>query len=261
MKKIAFLTLIFSALFANAQVQDYPYLVIPSELSGFGEENTQLSNFARILLQKKNYKVFNENTSTWAKEMKLNPCAVLKIDIKKVSENQLELNFKDCNQTTVASYSSSDNDTEKEAIMTNALTKAIHKLPKQTTNIPDYRENERQTVTIVTSTETTASKETTKHIEKETVINNNEATVYTSNYGKELGRINLNDGAILIVTPNQKEIFARFTPSSRKGVYHVTIVNKYKENEQTLGFADETSFSFERKNKENKWELITFSKK
>src|SRR5690606_10657536 len=105
MKKLICLFSLILFLNVNAQnVNDFKYIVIPSQFLGFDENQYELNRYLGIQLIKKNYEILSGDSEEWPAEVQQNPCLALNAMVTKEKnflKNKLTLKFTDCTQKVV----------------------------------------------------------------------------------------------------------------------------------------------------------------
>src|SRR5690606_14631570 len=99
-KHLFFLIFLANLSFLNAQnVNDFKYIVIPSQFLGFDENQYELNRYLGIQLIKKNYEILSGDSGEWPAEVQQNPCLALNAMVTKEKsflKNKLSLKFTDC---------------------------------------------------------------------------------------------------------------------------------------------------------------------
>src|SRR5690606_3031902 len=105
MKKLICLFSLILSLNVNAQnVNDFKYIVIPSQLLGFDENQYELNRYLGIQLITKSYEILSGDSEEWPAEVQQNPCLALNAtvtDERRFVQNKLPLKITDCTQKVV----------------------------------------------------------------------------------------------------------------------------------------------------------------
>jgi len=235
------LTLMFTYGHAQ-QTKDYKYIQVPEQLSGFNDNQYQLNFYLKQLLRKNNYSVLNEDRSSWPQQAQDYPCSVLKADITKVKKflkNALVLKFTDCNGNVVGSYEGDSKIKEYHRGYQEALRIAMKQAGAHNPDVEallkiaiDSPENETNTLA-------------TNHLEIQPQGNVSENSL--TELGKEFSSgdwhvilTELKNGSLLLFNKSDSGLIAQLLPSSRNGVYQVTVVGE-KEKYSTTGFYENDS--------------------
>ncbi|QOR73678.1 hypothetical protein IMZ16_09215 [Cruoricaptor ignavus] len=213
MKKLAYLPLFFAPLF-SAQIQDYKYIAVPSEMKDFRKNDYGLPKILKQKLNAKNYAVLEGKQQEWPAEAQ-NNCNVLSAEIANSSsllKNKITVNFSDCNGRQIASFTGASNDKDYDTGYPDALNKALANLPESKPVQKDFAKTEAPTIA-----ETPAKTEPNS-------TTNSKAEIY-SNGTISLSRINLNSKQFILSNASSSVPFATFTQSGKREVYHCKLEN------------------------------------
>lgn len=260
MKKI--LQLSFFLLFAVAysqNISDYAFVYVDGKSGNFEENKYGLSTLLHTKLTAKKYTVINENSESWPEEAKINPCGVLKAEIADTStflKNKLQINFKDCNGKTVATFEGKSNLKEFDTGFKDALNNASQFFPasnpvKQLA-LTAKQETPKQSVTIVA----VPVKTTTVHAELNPLKAENKAQTF-SNGTLNFNRIFISDSQFILASPNNSTPYAIFKASTKKEVYRVQL----QDGTQTLGYLEDGNIVIEMQNPDGSFRKDLFLKK
>ena len=238
----SFFTIILLSAIGIAQAQevnDYHYIIIPQNLTGFENNEYKIKNHLNQLLKDKNYKTISYNNANWPEDLRQNPCLGLTVDAKRVKSmmtNRIEVEFKNCQNAVVATMEGNSRIKEFEAGFQDAIHKAIEKLPvshpKEITIAPnDIKPNKVQAEII-------ESKEIATQKSVPSVMNTNQLSD-----GKTLfQKVDLQNGGFMIMSENGTQVIARFEPTLRPNVYRVHVM---AENLHTIGYQNHNGISYE----------------
>lgn len=244
MKKILQIsTLLLITFFYGQQVSDYQYIYIPEKFNDQDVNKYGLNDLLQLKLKQKKFKVITESKENWPAELLQNPCQILTADLLNTSnmfKNKLKVEFKNCDNKTIASVDGISSIKEFEPGMREALEVAAKKIPasapveksmtlqkEETPNqveivkkdSPVVAETKKAQIVPAPKTEATASQK---------------AEVY-SNGSLILTKIFLTNGEFILVNPNNSVPYATFKPSTKKEVYRV----KLDDGSSTLGYLED----------------------
>lgn len=260
MKKI--LQLSFFLLFAVAysqNISDYAFVYVDGKSGNFEENKYGLNTNLKAKLTAKKYHVINENTESWPEAAKNNPCGVLKAEIADTStflKNKLQINFKDCNGKTVASFEGKSNLKEFETGFKDALNNASQFFPASNPvaqlAVTTKQETPKQTVTIAAE----PVKTTSVTAEINPGKTENKAQTF-SNGTLNLNRIFISDSQFILASPNNSTPYAIFKATTKKEVYRVQL----QDGTQTLGYLENGNIVIEMQNADGSFRKDLFLKK
>lgn len=244
MKKILQIsTLLLITFFYGQQVSDYQYIYIPEKFNDQDVNKYGLNDLLQLKLKQKKFTVITESKENWPAELLQNPCQILTADLLNTSnmfKNKLKVEFKNCDNKTIASVDGISSIKEFEPGMREALEVAAKKIPVSTPveksmtlqkeetpnqveivkkDSPVVAETKKAQVVPAPKTEATASQK---------------AEVY-SNGSLTLTKILLTNGEFILVNPNNSVPYATFKPSTKKEVYRVQLGN----GASTLGYLED----------------------
>lgn len=266
MKKILQIsTLLLITFFYGQQVSDYQYIYIPEKFNDQDVNKYGLNDLLQLKLKQKKFTVITESKENWPAELLQNPCQILTADLLNTSnmfKNKLKVEFKNCDNKTIASVDGISSIKEFEPGMREALEVAAKKIPvstpveksmtlkkEETTNqvevvkkdSPVVAETKKAQVVPAPKTEATASQK---------------AEVY-SNSSLTLTKILLTNGEFILVNPNNSVPYATFKPSTKKEVYRVQLGN----GPSTLGYLEDGKIVVELANSDGSFRKEIFTKK
>lgn len=249
MKYIFSFLLSLSFIFNAAQdVSQYKYISIPASFTGFERGQYQMNNYLRLLLSQKNYEILSDQRSFWPDEAKLNPCHVLFADVDRLNStfnNKILLKFIDCNQTVVQEFEGESKIKEFDSGYKDALKNASDKLKNQNAEFPTYRQDETKVVEIV-SEKTIANPGTAlfkKYSKQPAKVMNHQTNQVFVDQRINYTKTDLENKQFILNSEDEDIVF-HFIPSSKSGIYHVSIL---KENStiSALGFYDGKDLIYE----------------
>lgn len=273
MKKILQIVSVFMfAVFYGQNISDYQYVTL--QYTKFKTNKFGLESLLANELKKKNYTVIPENKEEWKTELQQNPCNVLIAELQNTSSmfrNKVTLNFKDCNDKTLASSEGKSFIKEFEPGMQDALKDALKEI--KTSNPTEKKlvmQNNSQTIIsekaeiIVQNTSVAEPAKTTFDTTKKEVEttfktekdNPSKAEIY-SNGSLTLNKIFLANGEFILVNPNNSVPFATFKPSAKKDVFRVQL----QDGTTTLGYLEDGKIMVEIPNSDGSFRNEIFLKK
>ena len=104
-KAIQFSTILLAALFYGQSVSNFKYILIPQKFKNEKANKYDLNILLASKLKAKKFAVITENSIDQPAEVS-NPCEMLKAEVTDVSNmftNKVRIDFKDCNEKTIAS--------------------------------------------------------------------------------------------------------------------------------------------------------------
>ncbi len=242
MKKLLLLTFIISAFGVSAQsVNNYKYILVPDKFSDFKENQYQLNYYLKKLLRQGNFTVLNEHVKTWPEEVRQNPCMVLKADLnkkKKLIKNGVELTFKDCYGVVNGSFRGISEIKDFDKGYQDALNQAMQQAGK-------YDSVKSNTTSIPFNTNDEISENNSgldSVFESSTVFKNeNQLVILTP----------VKTGSYLLYDKKDLTLIAQLQPTSRDGIFQVTVLNS-EQKYTTVGFLDDENLSIDFMNKGKK---------
>lgn len=241
MKNLIFCLFALAFVFTKAQnVNNYKYIQVPEKFSDFNAGQYQLNYYLKLLLKKNDYTILSENVSTWPEEARNNPCLVLNVDIFKVGKilkNALKVKFIDCKNAEVGSYEGISRIKEFDRGYQDALRLAMEPVGKY---LPSSH-NQAKSVP-----ETNQTTDASAGIPAEADKNITETSMRTEfTNGENIVVLDqLKDGKYLLTNKADSSLIAQLQPSSRAGVFTVTVLNA-KEKYTTTGFYDSSSLTID----------------
>lgn len=251
MKKNILLALLFAGLQVQAQqnVSDYKYVIVPAKFTDFKENQFKLNQYLKILLRDKSYTLVSEDVDSWDAELKADPCLAVTTNVKKVRSflsNELEVYFYNCAQTELAKFEGKSKTKDYEKGYREALKNATDKISPQSgksTSAKNVVVNQNK-LTPTLEKDKTAEKPV--QIQKENPIKetpNKENNLYVSG-GKKYHLETVTADNYLLVEEATSNIVARLSPSTKPGIYKVTVIND-KGEYQTIGYKNGNELSIE----------------
>lgn len=250
MKKLICLFSLILFLSVNAQnVNDFKYIVIPSQFLGFDENQYELNRYLGIQLIKKNYEILSGDSEEWPAEVQQNPCLALNAMVTKEKnflKNKLTLKFTDCTQKVVFEKEGESKIKEFDKGYQDALKQITNSIALQTAA---------DSSVIAQNTEETTETNFQSGEFPEPQLN----TVNLFSDGKNVySKSDLKDNSFLLINESNAQVFAQFYPSSKTGIYHVKINQSNGESYFTIGFTNQNSIEIEVQNGNGQWTLKSF---
>ncbi|MDK7674693.1 hypothetical protein QP547_02580 [Weeksella virosa] len=251
MKKNILLALFFAGLQVQAQhnVSDYKYVIVLEKFTDFKENQYKLNQYLKILLRNKSYTLVSDVVESWNAELKADPCLAATADVKKVRNflsNELEVYFYNCTENELAKFDGKSRIKDYEKGYRDALKSAINKMPPQNGKTASAKN------VVVTKNKPMPILEKNKKVEKQNQPQKQKTTKETP---KKYHQLYYSDGKkyyletiatnnYLLIEETTSNIVARFSPSTKDGIYKVTVING-KEEYQTIGYMNENELSIE----------------
>lgn len=228
MTKILSFALLFLFIYSFGQnISGYKNIFIPKQ---FVNENS--NKFGLNDLLTKNLKVKKYNITDDASDF---TCEMLKAEIEDISssfKNKVKIDFKDCNNKTIASFEGKSNIKDFEPGMQDALKQALVIVPS---SIPK-----------ISTRETTA-----EYLGKQDETD--KIAVYKNNQ-KVFKKIKISSGRFILVNMENESIYATFSNSFKKEVFRVEMQNGAK----TIGFQENNNLFIEVPFDDGRYQLEEF---
>ena len=221
---------------ANAQtIQDYKYVHIPDNLSGFPENKYQLTTRLGFYLEKKGYTILKDDKTAWPSDAKSDPCVVAVADVTKIKSlttNKLSVDFKDCKNKSINSIEGTTIIKEYDKGFKDALQNALTKI------------NESKP-TLVAKPIPAPGPEIVKEVKPETITVKQEfkSNTFTNN-GKTYQKVDFNGDGFMIMNENGTKVIARFEQALKPGIYRV-LVTDGDTTYSSIGYQNGNSISYE----------------
>ena len=265
MKKILQIsTLLLITFFYGQKVSYYQYIYIPEKFNDQDVNKYGMNELLQLKLKHKKFTVITESKEKWPAELRQNSCQVLTADLLNTSnmfKNKVKVDFKDCENKTIASLDGISPIKEFEAGMREALEVAVKKIPisapvenliTQEKEEPAARsETVKQDLTLVAEAKNSQVVSPIKEVEV-----NQKAEVF-SNGSLTLNKIFLPNGEFILVNPNNSVPYATFKPSTKKEVYRVQL----NDGISTLGYLEDGKIVVEFPNSDGSYRKEIFEKK
>jgi hypothetical protein len=253
MKSIVSFVLLLTLTLSNAQkVQDYKYIIVPPSFTSFENDQFHLGPLFKQQVKKKYYETIANEPSQWPIEMQNNPCNALIVDMEKVGnwrKNVLTVHLKNCKGEIMESFTGESKIKEFKEGFQDALKTALTTLkpytPIQLAIIPEPKQ---EIPVPITQTPTTPTK--SQPLEIGTEFKNANTIVLMTE---------LKDGSFALIEKSSNTIIALLKPTSRNGVYQVTVTTA-SENYTTVGYFDGSTIGIEYLNSSKEFELKEFKK-
>lgn len=249
MKNLILLAFLLSFSFGHSQrLNDYKYIKVPDSFSSFNENQYQLNYYLKQLLNKNGYTVLNEISASWPEEAKNNYCLVLNADVVKLNKflkNALELKFTDCKGNVVGSYEGVSKIKEYDKGYQEAMRFAVRQAGEY---------NPSQMAALIGKD--TGGNQKTEEIKNQppseaVVVAVDPPMDFTPDMGIEFKNSNrsvylveMKNNSFLLIDKATSTMIGQLKPSSREGVYQVTVLGP-KEKYTTTGFYDGSSLAID----------------
>lgn len=210
-------------------VQDYPFVTVPGKTKDFADNKYGLQALLAKQMAKKNYAVLSGDKMAWPGEAQ-NPCSVLTANIINSSSmlrNKVTVDFRDCNDKSVAKFEGMSLEKDFETGYPDALNKAAAKIPNSSGKMSVAPSNTQVAASQMREEpkrEEPAKVQPTKAEPAPVTSTSAKAEVY-SNGSLNLNRIVIAPGQFILANPNTSVPYAVFKESGRQGVYHVKLQN------------------------------------
>ena len=276
-KAIQFSTILLAALFYGQSVSNFKYILIPQKFKNEKANKYDLNILLASKLKAKKFAVITENSIDQPAEVS-NPCEMLKAEVTDVSNmftNKVRIDFKDCNEKTIASLEGKSTIKEFEEGMRAALVASLNNLSPsnpsdqilvaklesvasntQQKDIKKERSNSNTSEIVNVSEKNKSSNQTTGTISQSENLSTSKAEVY-SNGSLTLNKIILGNGEFILVNPNNSVPYATFKPSAKKDVFRVQL----QDGTTTLGYLEAGKILVEIPNADGSFKTETFLKK
>ena len=276
-KAIQFSTILLAALFYGQSVSNFKYILIPQKFKNEKANKYDLNILLASKLKAKKFAVITENSIDQPAEVS-NPCEMLKAEVTDVSNmftNKVRIDFKDCNEKTIASLEGKSTIKEFEEGMRAALVASLNNLSPsnpsdqilvaklesvasntQQKDIKKERSNSNTSEIVNVSEKNKSSNQTAGTISQSENLSTSKAEVY-SNGSLTLNKIILGNGEFILVNPNNSIPYATFKPSAKKDVFRVQL----QDGTTTLGYLEAGKILVEIPNADGSFKTETFLKK
>lgn len=276
-KAIQISTILLATLFYGQSVSNFKYILIPQKFKNEKANKYDLNTLLASKLKAKKFVVITENSIDQPAEVR-NPCEMLKAEVTDASNmftNKVRIDFKDCNEKTVASLEGKSNIKEFEEGMRAALVASLNNLSPSNpsdqiliskqesvalnTQQKDIKKESNNSITAETinvSGENTSSNQTAGKVVQSENSSGTKAEVY-SNGSLALNKIILGNGEFILVNPNNSIPYATFKPSKKKDVFRVQL----QDGTTTLGFLEAGKILIEIPNSDGSFRNEEFLKK
>lgn len=244
-------TILFSGFsLLNAQeISNYKYFQIIPNTTDFDGDKYKLENRLKYYLEKKNYVFLDNDNATWPTDLNKDNCAIAKAEVNKLKSfttNKIEIKFKDCKNQTIQAFEGISKIKEFEKGYPDALLKGLNQIALSN-----------PTITPATTVKSEYKKEINQQIKGESVaVATNK--IYTDGT-VEATISKLDNGSLLLIS--EYKIIAQFNPTSREGMYRVSVNKPNGETYISTGFTTENSLHFDIQNEQNEWTEKVFKLK
>jgi len=249
MKNLILLAFLLSFNFGHSQrLNDYKYIKVPDSFSSFDENQYQLNFYLKQLLNKNGYTVLNEISGSWPEEAKNNYCLVLNADVVKLNKflkNALEVKFTDCKGKVTASFEGVSKIKEFSKGYQEAMRLAIKQagayMPSERADLigKDTVENQK-----TDSPENQAPSEAVSNTIDPPMDFTPDMGIEFKNSNRSVYLVEMKNNSFLLIDKATSSLIAQLKPSSRAGVYQVSVLGE-KEKYTTTGFYDGSSLTID----------------
>lgn len=266
MKKFLQISALFLiTFFYGQQISAYQYIRVPEKFKDAKSNKYGLNILLGKKLKAKKFVILSETAQNSITENN-DPCEVLNaeiIDVSNMFTNKVRIDFKDCNEKSVASFEGKSKIKDFEEGMKDALQDAMMKIAVsnpvkglvavQKESVPvtiQKEEKVRETEKVVSNKVSTpiTNKAKSPTIEKAEVYTNGTLT---------LNKIVLSNGEFILANPNSSVPYGIFKPSSKKDTYRVQL----SDGTTTLGYFEDGKILVEVPNSDGTFKNEVFSKK
>lgn len=278
-KSLSIALLLIIAVSYGQSVSNFQYILIPQKFKNEKANKYDLNMLLASKLKTKKFVVITENSIDQPAEVS-NPCEILKAEITDASNmftNKVRVDFKDCNEKTVATLEGKSNIKEFEEGMRAALVNSLNNLSpsnpsgqilvakqesvastqKETQANTKQQSNNPNSSEIANVTEkNNSSNQTVGTVVKTENSSEFKAEVY-SNGALTLNKIILGNGEFILVNPNNSVPYATFKPSAKKDVFRVQL----QDGTTTLGYLEAGKILVELPNADGSFKNEEFLKK
>lgn len=238
-------------------VSDYQYIYVPQKFNDFEQNKYGLNDLLQAKLKQKRFIILNENKTEWPMEAKQDPCEVLNADVVNTSnifKNRLKIEFKDCQNKTIASIEGKSFIKEFDEGLRDALQNATNSIAisnykKAVALQKEESQKEKQSVEEVKNIQIVPAPKTLATADQK-------AEVY-QNGSLTLHQIFLTNGEFILVNPNNSIPYATFKPSTKKEVYRVQL----QDGNSTIGYLENGTIVVELTNTDGSLRKEIFEKK
>lgn len=250
MRNIFKLSFIFLfAILSGQNISDYQYIFIPKEFTNAKANKYGLSNLLAKKLKAKKYVILADPIQT--------SCESLHAEIADTGNfltNKVRVDFKDCQNKTVATFDGKSNIKELEEGMQDALENAMKGINVSNPVHLVSSQMSKQTETV-SQTEHVNQKENTIETPNGITVQNT-AEAYT-NGTLTLNRINLSENQFILANPGKSVPYAVFSASGKKDVYRVQLEN----GTTTFGYFENGNIVIETPNSDGSFGKQVFIRK
>lgn len=252
MKFLKLSMLVLGSAAYSQNISDFTYVQITPATGDFKENNFGLADLLASKLADKKFKVLSSDTVLWPEAAKDNPCNVLKAEIHNTSsflKNKLRVDFKDCNNKTVASSEGQSSIKEYEAGYRNALEKAISTF--QNSN-PVEQQFAGNTEVVPNDKLSEIAIEALTEKKKEAVQPQQTVPVKAQTFSNgtvNVNRIKISENQFILANTDNSTPYAIFNASTKKDIFRVQL----QDGTQTLGYLEDGNIVIERKNADGKY--------
>ena len=247
---------LFGACSIQAQsINDFKYVIIPDTFTGFDQNQYRLNYLLMRMMEDKKYVVLKSDHSDWPQEVIQNSCLALNADVikgKLFLKNKVELTFTDCQGKEMGRFEGISSEKEYLKGYQEALKNAIQYVKLSFPKELDYKAKPMEKATNTQ----TVQIDVNGNVSEKNIIENG---IEFKNGKQILILTGMKDGSYLLIQKENSAIIAQMKPSSREGIYHVSVIDP-NGNYSTIGFYDQKTLGIEFKNPEGKFVLTEFKK-
>ncbi len=241
MKTVLKLIMFCFSPFAMAQsVSDYPYILIPTKLSNFNDNEYGLSAKLSKDLKNKSYTVLTSDESAWPAEAVQNPCSRMTADLINSSslfKNKVSVALKDCHDKVLATYTGVSNDKSFDTGYPDALSNALAQI-----------QSAKPQASLIQPKKTSESAKPQDALTTNSLYKNGDL---------EVRHVAISAGQFMLFDVKNTTAYAIFRESDKKEVYHVKMAN----GAHALGYMDGQTIIIETSNSDGNFSKEVFSKK
>ncbi|KMQ71602.1 hypothetical protein [Chryseobacterium koreense] len=249
MKNIFKLSFIFLfAILSGQNISDYQYIFIPKEFANAKANKYGLSDLLAKKLKSKKYVILTDPIQTSCESLHAEI-----VDTGNFLTNKVRVDFKDCQNKTIATFDGKSNLKELEEGMQNALENAMKGI--NVSNPVTHASSQMTEPTETVSKNENANPKPKTETQNGIAAQNN-AEVYT-NGTLTLNKIKLSENQFILANPNQSVPYAVFSATSKKDVYRVQLEN----GTATFGYFENGNIVIETPNSDGSFGKQVFSRK
>ena len=268
MKKFLNISALFlMALVYGQNVSDYQYIYVPEKFNDFDQNKYGLNDLLQTKLKQKKFIILTQNKTEWPLEAQQDPCQILSaeaVDTSNMFKNRIKIDFKDCQNKTVASLEGKSSIKEFDEGMRDALQIAIRSVAVSNPVKKSVAMQKEESIKAPQPVEEAKNAAVVSQVKTAQVVPapkteataDQKAEVY-HNGSLMLNRIFLSNGEFILVNPNNSVPYATFKPSTKKEVYRVQL----NDGTATIGYLENSNIIVELTNNDGSFRKAIFEKK